>query len=131
MYKKDMIWVATATLIYPQTSPTHLVTEENIVREIARLFQDTITPVMLRQHLVSWEKRQQNPNYPPAGGIRDRYLFRTEDGLIPSGRGDYRLYKQIDSQYDGPDKRGPIHPDPNEVQQPYQYLLDWYKSTYF
>ena len=131
MIKMDMIWVATAKLIYPEASPSCLVSRKEIEQEIARLFNDKITPVMLAKHLVSWEDRQADKTIKTRGGSRNRYLFRTTDGLLLSKDGDYRLYKQMDGKYDGVDKAGRTHPWPSDIPEKHHYLIEWYKSIYF
>ena len=55
MTKMDKIWIATALLIYSETRNTRLVSYEQIINEIDRLFPDEITPIMVTRHLVSWE----------------------------------------------------------------------------
>lgn len=129
--KMDMIWIATAKLIHPSVSATTLVDGGLIQQEIARIFHETITPVMLNKHLVSWENKQTNPKTGSGGGSRNRYLFRTTDGLTPDARGRFRFYKHTDSTYDGTDKTGPTCPERQAVQEQYWYLLDWYESKYY
>lgn len=131
MIKMDMIWIATALLIHPNVSPTRLVTNSLIENKIWSLFGTKITPVMLEQHLVSWEDRQADKWNPKRGGSRNRYLFRTIDGLSPSGIGDFRLYKKADSKYDGLDKTGRICPELEKIPAAYHYLVEWYKKNYY
>jgi hypothetical protein len=131
MIKMDRIWVATASLIYPDTSADHLVTSEAILQEINRLFPTQITPVMITRHLVSWVDRQAHQAHPSRGGSRNRYLFRTRDGRTPSGQGDLRLYKEIDSQFDGIDKIGRVRPEENQIPAKYHILLEWHNNEYF
>jgi hypothetical protein len=131
MYKKDIIWIATANLLYPNNSTKELVSEIQIKSEIMKMFRIKITPVMLRKHLVSWENRQANPKESSMGGGRYRYLFHTKDGITPSTDGKYRLYKKIDKQFDGNDKDGEIHPNPYEIPDNYMFLIDWYEKNYF
>lgn len=131
MIKMDMVWVATAKLIHPGISSSVLVARNEIQQEVARLFGEKITPVMIEKHLVSWEDRQADRTYPKRGGSRNRYLFRTEDGVSPSGDGDFRLYRQSDAEYDGIDKTGRIHPEIDAIPERYHYLMEWYQSEYF
>ena len=131
MIKMDMIWIATATLIHPNTSPNHLVTRTQIEDKVANLFEIKITPIMISRHLVSWKDRDADKYNPKRGGSRNRYLFKTVDGMNPSTDGDYRLYKKYDGQFDGQDKTGRIYPIASEIPSKYQYLIDWYKSQYF
>jgi hypothetical protein len=70
MFKMDKIWVATASLIYPDTSVDHLVTFQAILQEINRLFPTQITRVMISHHLVSWMDRQADQADPTRGGSR-------------------------------------------------------------
>jgi hypothetical protein len=131
IYNKDMIWVAVAKLICPNTSPSYLVTRAQIEQEIKRLFKKTITPIQLERHLVSWEDRDADTAQPRRGGDRSRYLFRTLDGTTPLRQDQYRLYKKIDSQYDGAEKTGSTHPTKGRVPQKFHYLIEWYETTYF
>jgi len=130
MIKMDMIWVATAKLIYPEIACSYLVSQKAIEQEVSRLFGVRITPVMLKKHLVSWEDRQADRTIPARGGSRNRYLFRTSDGLSPSPDGDLRLCKKIDSKYDGIDKTGRTCPEPDRIPEEYHYLIKWYESEY-
>jgi hypothetical protein len=131
MIKMDRIWVATASLIYPDTSADHLVTIEAILREINRLYPTRITRGMITHHLVSWMNRQADQADPTRGGSRNRYLFRTRDGRTPWGQGDFRLYKEIDGQFDGIEKNGRVRPEENQIPTEYRHLLDWHKNQYF
>ena len=79
---------------------------------------------------MSWENRQADKTNPARGGSRNRYLFRTEDGVSPSEYGDFRLYKDTDSLHDGKDKTGRINPELNEIPEEYHYLIDWYNNKY-
>ena len=130
MIKMDAIWLATAKLIYPGTSPARLVSRGDIEQEVANLFRMNITPVMLTKHLVSWENRQSDRTNPSRGGSRNRYLFRTVEGLRPSRDGDFRLYKQRDGEHDGVDKTGRTHPRSCDVPDEYRYLIEWYQAKY-
>jgi hypothetical protein len=131
MIKMDMIWIAVATLLYPATSPKTMVTRRQIENKVDNLFGDNIMPVMIERHLVSWVDRQADKAQPSRGGSRNRYLFRTIDGTSPSEMGDFRLYKQMDNQYDGWDKTGRTCPDPTSIPVEYHYLIDWYKTDYY
>ena len=131
MTKMDMIWIAIARLIYPETALDKVVTRSSIENEVHTLFGETITPVMLAKHLVSWEDRQADNKNPKRGGSRNRYLFRTIDGTTPSTLGEYRLYKACDSLYDGYDKTGKVHPRQADVPPQYHCLVEWYDSHYF
>jgi hypothetical protein len=131
MTKMDKIWVATALLIYPETRSTRLVALDQILMEIDRLFPTEIFPVMVTHHLVSWVNRQADKNNPVRGGSRNRYLFRTKDGITPSGDGNFRLYKRADGNYDGKEKTGKERPGTPEIFQEYRYLLTWHEEVYF
>jgi len=109
--KMDSIWVSTAFLLHPDTSSTHLVTFSQMVSKIRDLFALEITLVMIHKHLVSWENKMHSGQNPAVGGSRNRYLFKTSDGLRPSSSGNFRLYKNQDSQFDGMGKTGKTHPD--------------------
>jgi len=130
MIKMDMIWVATAKLIFPATSPSRLVSRMEIEQEVSRLFNAKITPVMVEKHLVSWEDRQADTAVKTRGGSRNRYLFRTTDGLLPSKDGDFRLCKQMDGKYDGVDKTERTNPEISDILEKYHYLVEWYESIY-
>jgi hypothetical protein len=131
MIKMDMIWVAAATLIYPETSSRRMVSESQIENQVARLFDTKITPIMIEKHLVSWEDRQADRSDPSRGGSRNRYLFRSINGMKPSSEGKFRLYKRADGQYDGWDKTGRICPEIDAIPENLQYLLEWYNTRYF
>jgi len=131
MTKMDMIWIATASLIYPEINTKKLVTRNQIELEVAKLFGASITPIMIEGHLVSWEDRQADKKEMTRGGSRNRYLFKTLNGKKPAQNGKFRLYKQIDTIFDGWDKTGPSAPVPTNIETRYQYLLEWYKGLYF
>jgi hypothetical protein len=131
MTKMDMIWIATAMLLHPHLGASRTVPRYSIEKRIGTLFSESITPVMLNKHLVSFEDRQADKNDSRRGGSRNRYLFRTENGSSPSRSGEFRLYKSIDSRHDGQDKIGPTHPDRSVIDIDYHYLLDWHESEYF
>ena len=131
MYKKDMIWIATATLIHPNITPTSVVGADHIESEIFRLFQDRITRIQLDTHLVSWKARDADATIPSRGGDRSRYFFKTKNGVTPSDDGDFRLYKSADSEFDGTDKTGTFHPRKADIPAQFHYLIDWYLEFYF
>jgi hypothetical protein len=131
MEKMSKIWVATATLIFPNTSHLILFTKQQIIDQIDKLWNTHISLVMLEKHLVSFENRQYDKGHPSRGGSRNRYLFRTSDGFAPDDNGSFRLYKGIDGQYDGKDKTGPYCPLPSKVDPQFQYLIGWYQANYF
>ena len=131
MIKMDMIWIAAAMLIYPKTSLTFTVTRIQIEEKVANLFGADLTPIMIERHLVSWEDRQANKTFPTRGGNRARYLFRTEDGKTPSRKGQYRLYKNLDGNFDGIDKTGRTHPDKADIPLEYHNLIEWYLAKYY
>ena len=131
MTKMDKIWIATATLIKPNTNKTCLVTLKQIIDQVWTLWQTTITPIMVEKHLVSHVDRQADTNNPSRGGSRNRYLFRTIDGEHPSDSGQFRLYMKSDEKYDGWDKDGPICPNKNKIELKYHTLIDWYLEKYY
>lgn len=96
-----------------------------------RLFGASITPVMIDKHLVSWEDRQADKTDPACGGSRNRYLFKTGNGVTTSPDGRFRLYKASDGEHDGQDKDGPTHPNPESVDPEYRHFLSWYEEQYF
>ncbi len=130
MIKMDMIWIATAKLIYPNTYSSKLVSLGSIEQGVSRIFNARITPIMVDKHLVSWEDRQADKAIPARGGSRNRYLFKTEDGISPSGNGDFRLYKDKDGKHDGKDKTGRTRPELGDIPQEYHYLIEWYDDKY-
>jgi len=127
----DMCWIAAALLIHPRTEPIFLVSNELIERKVKSLFGEDITRIMIDRHLVSWEDRQFDRTNPKRGGSRNRYFFRTVDGIKPTESGKFRLYKASDNAFDGVDKNGKTHPDPTEIPQEYRFLIDWYLAYYF
>lgn len=131
MYKMDMIWVAAATMIFPKTEATHLITINEILQQVTNLFDEQIHQVMIDKHLVSWEDRMADKSNPSRGGSRNRFLFRNLDGYSPNGAGDFRLYKDQDNRFDGLDKTGPVHPKRVRVPQDFHYLIEWYEKKYF
>ena len=131
MTKMDMIWTATANLIHPKVTLTYLVSEQDIKDEVWRIWKTEITDVMLNRHLVSSENRMADRKNPKRGGVRKRYLFRTENGTKPDRKGNFRLFKKQDAEYDGLDKDGgPECPEIENVDSNYRYLVEWYKNNY-
>ena len=130
MTKMDMIWVAVATILYPETSSSKTVTVGEIEAQVVKLFGAAVTRVMIAGHLVSSEDRQADKADPRRGGSRNRYLFRTSDGNAPSRDGRFRLYKEADATHDGWDKTGPTHPGSQAVEAEYRYLIEWYERQY-
>ena len=122
MTKMNMVWVAVATLIYPDTRLTRLVSKEEIDARVQELFQTDITPVMITHHLVASEDRQRDHRKPRRGGSRNRYLAKQGDR--------YRLYRLSDQPNDGLDKTGPYCPAADHVAADYRYLIQWYRRDY-
>lgn len=130
MNKMTRYWVATASLLYPDTSPEQLVTLDQIRQKHQELFREALAK-SLEQQLISWKRRYADNEYPTRGGSRNRYLFRTDDGRTPAPLGRFRLYKLIDTDYDGLEKSfGPTCPDREVVQREFHYLIDWYLASY-
>ena len=50
MTKMDMVWIAVATLIGPQTARSVAVSKDDIDQRVHALFQTHITPVMITTH---------------------------------------------------------------------------------
>lgn len=130
MTKMDMIWVAVASLISPHTSSTRTVTRQAIEARVAELFGESVTSVVINSHLVSSVDRQADRAIPARGGSRNRYLFRTLDGISPSNRGNFRLYKTADARHDGHEKTGKMLPEVAAVSKEHQHYLDWYMANY-
>lgn len=132
---KNMVWIATANLIYPNTSPTHLVSSDSIKKEIARLFGNSdnkiTTAFQISRHLVSWQDKDADKNNPRQGGDRSRFLFQTLNGQQPAANGKYRLYKRIDGRHDGKEKTGTTHPLKSAIPTSFHALVDWYVQTYY
>lgn len=122
MTKMDMVWVATARLLYPKTAESATVTRTQIQEEVDALFGSSITPVMIDKHLVHSIDRMADKNQPERGGSRNRYLVRNADG--------FRLFKRKDAPKDGWEKTGPTHPNKMKVDQRFINLVDWYESSY-
>lgn len=131
---KNMVWIATASLIYPSITSSKLVTAIQIKDEISRLFHGadnaTTTSIQITRHLVSWRDRDADKTNGRRGGDRSRFLFQTLNGKTPSDIGKYRLYKKVDALYDGKDKTGTAHPAKRDVLPEYHYLIDWYVKSY-
>ncbi len=129
--KMDKIWVVIALQLHPDIHHTKLVSLDEIRRILKYNFDTEITPIMLTHHLVSWIDRQADRTVPARGGSRNRYLFRSEDGLMPSETGNFRLYKAQDARFDGWDKTGKVRPEPDAIPPEFHHLLDWHQTTYF
>lgn len=125
-----MIWIAVASLIAPNTSSSRTVTRQAIQVRVAELFGQSITPVVIDRHLVSSVDRQADRTIPARGGSRNRYLFRTIDGVSPSNQGNFRLYKTTDSRHDGHEKTGKTLPKLAAVATDHQHYVDWYIAHY-
>lgn len=123
MTKMNMIWVAVARCIYPDTQSVTKVTKEEIDEMVGRLFGEKITPVMITHHLVNSKDRQADKSNSQRGGSRNRYLVKDAQNRC-------RLYKDVDSSSDGWDKTGPSCPSEDEVTPEFRYLVRWYTSTY-
>lgn len=130
MTKMDMVWIAVANLLHPQTAPSRTVTRADIEREVSRLFGEALTAVMIERHIVSSVDRMADKVQPKRGVSRNRYLFRTATGATPAQDGRFRLYKTADSPYDGWEKTGPTHPDSSAVSPEYRPLIAWYQGEY-
>jgi hypothetical protein len=131
MTKMDMIWIAAASLLYPECGSSNTVTRRQIEAQADKLFGVVLTPVMIDRHLVSLEDRMADVKNPRRGGSRNRYLFKTADGTTPSREGNFRLYKIMDAAHDGQDKTGPTHPAPRSIPTNFLVLIVWYKDHYF
>lgn len=119
----DMVWVAVANLLHPNTANTATVSKAQIDAEVDTLFGETITPVMIQKHLVNSEDRMADKGQPQRGGSRNRYLVRAGEN--------YRLYKREDAQNDAREKTGPTHPERGKIDQQYVHLIDWYEKSYY
>lgn len=131
MTKMDMIWIAVAKMIHPATASSKTVTRGQIEAAVTKLFGTSITQVMVDKHLVSWEDRQADKTAPRRGGSRNRYLFRTANGQLPSHDGRFRLYKAADGSHDGWEKTGPTCPNPELIGADFRHLIAWYEEQYF
>lgn len=128
--KMDMIWISTALLTHPQTENQFLVSRDQIEEKMISEWQMNITSILINKHLVSWEDRQADKKNPSRGGSRNRYLFRTGNGEKPLANGNFRLYKEKDSIYDGWEKTGKSCPSEEDIPEKYHYLLSWYNKEY-
>ena len=122
MTKMNKIWVATASLIYPDIDCNKCVSGSQITSRVARLFNTEISPVMLNSHLVSSVDRMADKKNPARGGSRNRYLFKTNDGIKPNTKGNFRLYKSKDEKFDGWEKTGKTNPNKEDVEKQFHYL---------
>jgi hypothetical protein len=120
----DMIWISVASLLYPETDSSKTVARDQIEMQIQRLYNESVTRIMIEKHLAGSEDRQADKSNLSRGGSRNRYLFKTSDGRR------FRLYRASDSKNDGWDKIGPTHPDRSRISDEYHYLLDWYVNEY-
>ncbi|MEX2720360.1 MAG: hypothetical protein Q6362_002940 [Candidatus Wukongarchaeota archaeon] len=130
MTKMDKIWVATASLIYPDVNCKKCISESQITSQVTEMFNTKITPIMLRVHLVSSMDRMADKKNPARGGSRNRYMFRTNDGIRPYHKGNFRLYKSKDGQYDGWEKVGKTCPRKGDVDKEFHHLIEWYENNY-
>ncbi len=130
MTKMDMIWVAVASMLHPSTLSKQTVTRQMIAHRVLELFGTVITPVVVEKHLVSSIDRQADKNQPSRGGSRNRYLFRTHDGSIPSMNGGFRLYKAADTPYDAHEKTAKTHPEEAAFVPEYRHYVLWYTQNY-
>ena len=124
MTKMDMVWIAIAGLIHPQTAPSWTVSKQEIDTRVDELFRTRITPVMITTHLVNSIDRQADTANPRRDGSHNRYLVKNPDGR-------FRLYKHSDAHTDGVEKTGPCHPSVHNVPEQYRELISWYRTTYF
>lgn len=131
MTDMDKLWVTVAKLVYPVTHNNHLVDTAKIGKEYQSLFDDKISASLI-SHLVSWKARNLDKENPSRGGSRNRYFFRTDDGMNPSfnGGGGYRLYKNTDSLFDGEGKDGPTCPREDKIPEEFRFLRTWYLHDY-
>ncbi len=123
MTKMDMVWIAVAKILYPNTAVNMTVSKAQIDDKVSKLFDKTISPVMIQKHLVNSEDRMADKNNVQRGGSRNRYLVRTNDA--------YRLYKREDASTDAWDKTGPCHPNRKKIDEKYHCLLDWHEKNYY
>ncbi|MBN8467173.1 HNH endonuclease [Corallococcus exiguus] len=129
MKKIDKFWLAVASLLYPRTDSTALVSLEQISLKHVELFERQPTP-SLEQTIISSKRKYTNRAKPTQGGSPKRYLFRTDDGHTASPRGKFRLYKASDVASVGPGKVGAPCPDRKDVLEQFRYLVDWYWESY-
>ena len=123
MTKMDMVWIAVATLIRPETASSVAVSKDEIDKQVYALFQTHITPVMIATHLVNSIDRQADTQNPRRGGSRNRYLATNPDGR-------FRLYKKSDQHTDAVDKTGPFHPSVTNIDRKFEELVSWYRTSY-
>lgn len=131
MTKMNKIWLTTAHLLHSIWPENRLVTKNEIQNKYKELFQEDAPSSKLINHLISCEPRNTGKNDPTQGGSRNRYLFKTSDGIYPDKKGDFRLYKLSDAPFDSSDKTGPSHPEKNNTAKQFHYLIDWYLDNYF
>ena len=124
MTKMDMVWIAVATLIRPETASSVAVSKDDIDQRVYALFQTHITPVMITRHLVNSIDRQADTRNPRRGGSRNRYLVMNADGR-------FRLYKKSDQHTDAIDKTGPFHPSVENIDREFEELVSWYLTSYY
>ena len=124
MTKMDIVWVAVATLIHPETAASVAVSRDEIDKRVCALFQTHITPVMITKHLLNSIDRQADTRDPRRGGSRNRYLAMNADGR-------FRLYKKSDQHTDAVDKTGPFHPSVPNIYPEFEELVSWYRTSYF
>ena len=110
MTKMDMVWIAVADPIHPQTAASVAVSKQAIDQRAYELFETRITPVMITARLVNSVDSQADIGNPARGGSRNRYLARNPDGR-------FRLYKHSDAPTDAVDKTGPCYPSPPDVER--------------
>ena len=123
MTRMDMVWIAVADLIHPQTAASVAVSKQAIDKRVYELFEIRVTPVMITAHLVNSVGRQADTGKPARGGSRKRYLARNPDGR-------FRLYKHSDARTDAVDKTGPCHPSADDVDEQFRRLISWYRTAY-
>ena len=124
MTKMDMVWIAVATLIRPETASSVAVSKDDIDKQVYALFQIHITPVMITTHLVNSIDRQADTHNPRRGGSRNRYLATNADGR-------FRLFKKSDQHTDAVDKTGPFHPSVTNIDREFEELVSWYRTSYY
>ena len=124
MTKMDMVWIAVATLIRPETASSVAVSKDDIDKQVYALLQIHITPVMITTHLVNSIDRQADTHNPRRGGSRNRYLATNADGR-------FRLFKKSDQHTDAVDKTGPFHPSVTNIDREFEELVSWYRTSYY
>ncbi|WP_363502386.1 HNH endonuclease [Burkholderia sp. LMU1-1-1.1] len=126
----DKIWVATASLLFPNINANRLVAATEIRQRVQSLFGTDVSAALMA-HLVAWKDRNLDKQSPSRGGSRNRYLFKTSDGAHPSAEGGgYRLYQSADARFDGEGKDGPTCPGVGNISVEYEYLRTWYLDDY-